>query len=489
MTATLPTFPETGLGTELAVVLPAYNEAKNLPTLLDRIGRALGDSGRPYRIIVVDDGSTDDTAATADWAGNSLPVEVLRHDKNRGLGAALRTGLIEAIRHSDFVITMDADDSHDPAIISHMIERAEVGYDVVIASRFEYGGAEIGVAGHRKFMSHGASALLKRVAPLKGVQDYSSGFRVYRTDLLKRLVVHYGEDALVTESGFACMVELLLKTSLHGGRVSEVPLILRYDRKKSPSKMRILRTVTRYGTVVRSHRQERSRRLRIQPLKLRLAESSEAENGEIGQRMLSVVVAGIGLILAAPLMAIIALLVKSSSRGPVLYTQTRVGIDRRGNNNLHNHRRKVDQGGLPFKIYKFRTMIQTEGKTTEQVWASPDDPRVTRVGRILRKYRLDELPQLINVLRGDMNIVGPRPEQPDIFQDLRVKVSNYQVRQRVRPGITGWAQINAHYDQSLDDVRRKVSFDLEYISRRSLAEDLKILLRTVPVVVLQRGAW
>jgi lipopolysaccharide/colanic/teichoic acid biosynthesis glycosyltransferase len=114
---------------------------------------------------------------------------------------------------------------------------------------------------------------------------------------------------------------------------------------------------------------------------------------------------------------------------------------------------------------------------------------VTSVGRVLRKYRLDELPQLINVLLGDMNIVGPRPEQPKIVVDLQQQINAYNMRHKVRPGITGLAQINHHYDRSIEDVRRKVSLDLEYIRRQSLSEDLKIMLRTVPVVVLRKGGW
>ena len=122
-------------------------------------------------------------------------------------------------------------------------------------------------------------------------------------------------------------------------------------------------------------------------------------------------------------------------------------------------------------------------------WARPDDPRVTPLGRVLRKFRFDELPQLVNVLLGDMNIVGPRPEQPRIFMQLRQQIERYQERQRVPPGITGLAQVNQHYDRSIDDVRKKVAYDLEYVAHRSLTEDLKILLRTLPVVLFQRGAW
>jgi len=208
------------------------------------------------------------------------------------------------------------------------------------------------------------------------------------------------------------------------------------------------------------------------------------------RRILNVLVASVGLVLAAPLMAVIAVLVKLTSRGPVFYTQVRIGLDRRDPKVRAVHpRRSLDQGGRPFRIYKFRTMSAAEVGADAQVWARPDDPRVTTVGRILRKYRLDELPQLFNVLRGDMNVVGPRPEQPRIFDDLRGQVHGYQVRQRVRPGITGWAQVNQHYDNSIEDVRRKVQYDLEYIRRQSLAEDCRIMLQTVPVIVFRKGAW
>jgi len=108
---------------------------------------------------------------------------------------------------------------------------------------------------------------------------------------------------------------------------------------------------------------------------------------------------------------------------------------------------------------------------------------------VLRQYRLDELPQLLNVLRGEMNIVGPRPERPTIFAELRGHIAEYPLRQRAKPGITGLAQINHHYDRSIDDVRTKVGYDLEYIRRQSLREDLRIMLKTIPVVLLRRGGW
>lgn len=207
------------------------------------------------------------------------------------------------------------------------------------------------------------------------------------------------------------------------------------------------------------------------------------------RRVLNVTLAALALLVTAPLMLIIALLVRLSSPGPIIYTQTRVGIDRRNPLDAHgNGRRKVNYGGKLFRIYKFRTM-RPAGDDAAQVWAAPNDSRVTPVGRVLRKYRLDELPQLVNVLKGEMNIVGPRPEQPNIFMHLRGEIDGYDLRQRVLPGITGLAQISHHYDACVDDVRKKLSFDLEYIDRESALEDLRILLRTVPVILFRRGAW
>lgn len=220
--------------------------------------------------------------------------------------------------------------------------------------------------------------------------------------------------------------------------------------------------------------------------------TSSAQPSEGLRRALNVAVAGIAVVLVAPVMAVIAIVIKLTSPGPIFFVQTRVGIDRRAPGEPPgNTRRRFDNGGKPFAIYKFRTMAMNGNgsNASDQVWARPNDPRVTSIGRFLRLYRLDELPQLLNVLRGDMDVVGPRPEQPAIFARLRVEIDRYQERQRVRPGITGWAQINQCYDTCLDDVRSKLRHDLEYISRRSFFEDLKIMVRTVPVVIGKRGAW
>lgn len=207
-------------------------------------------------------------------------------------------------------------------------------------------------------------------------------------------------------------------------------------------------------------------------------------------RAINVAVAVLGLVLALPLILLIGLAVKLTSPGPVIYRQPRVGLDRRrrseGNPNGGASRRKSDRGGKIFTIYKFRTMRMDAARG--QVWASVNDPRITPVGRFLRSTRLDEIPQLFNVLKGDMNIVGPRPEQPEIFQVLSQSVGNYRDRQRVLPGITGLAQVSQGYDSSLDDVRQKVNYDLEYIQRRSAVEDLMIMAKTMPVMVFRKGS-
>ena len=208
------------------------------------------------------------------------------------------------------------------------------------------------------------------------------------------------------------------------------------------------------------------------------------------RRLLNVVVAAVSLVLALPLMLVLAALIKVTSRGPVLFRQTRIGLDRRAL--MHaggNARRHRDLGGQPFTLHKLRTMRADPRDRARQVWTAPDDERVTVIGRLLRRLRLDELPQLIDVLRGDMNIVGPRPEQPAIFVYLREQIEGYQRRQRVRPGITGWAQINQGYDTSIDDVRRKLKFDLDYVRRQSPLEDLKIMAHTIPVMAFGQTGW
>jgi lipopolysaccharide/colanic/teichoic acid biosynthesis glycosyltransferase len=219
-----------------------------------------------------------------------------------------------------------------------------------------------------------------------------------------------------------------------------------------------------------------------------VAEGATAAWKMVIRRGLNVTVAVVALLILLPFMFLVAVLIRLTSPGPILYTQPRVGVDRRNDRGRPDGRRVVDHGGRLFRIYKFRTMY-VNADFGGQRWASPDDPRVTPLGRILRRYRLDELPQIWNVLVGDMNLVGPRPEQPRIFAELRGQIPGYVRRQRVLPGITGLAQINQSYDRCVEDVRRKVNYDLEYIERVSPLQDLRILLATLPAVVVKRGGW
>lgn len=206
-------------------------------------------------------------------------------------------------------------------------------------------------------------------------------------------------------------------------------------------------------------------------------------------RVLNVAVAVFGLIAFLPLGVLIALTIKLTSRGPVFYTQTRIGLDRRTQPaRATTPKRFKNLGGKPFKIYKFRTMRVDAEHGTGAVWARKHDPRVTSIGGVLRQYRLDEIPQLWNVIRGEMSVVGPRPERPSIFTELREKIPNYKYRQRALPGITGYAQINLAYDSSIEDVREKLKHDLEFIQKRSLWLEIKIMLQTVPVMLFRRGS-
>ncbi len=232
----------------VAVMLPAYNEEIDLPVLLPRLRQAL-QGWAPYHVLVVDDGSTDRTAQIVREAAQHMPVVLISHRHNRGLGAAIHTGLVAACQQAEVVVTLDADNSQDPALIPAMVQALDAGLDLVIASRFQPGAAEVGVPQHRLWLSHTAAALLKVLAPCPGARDYTCGFRAYRASSLQALMQRYGDNFL-RDSGFACMLELLLNLRRVGARVGEVPLVLRYDLKAGASKMRIGRTVVRYAVTV-----------------------------------------------------------------------------------------------------------------------------------------------------------------------------------------------------------------------------------------------
>jgi sugar transferase (PEP-CTERM system associated) len=190
------------------------------------------------------------------------------------------------------------------------------------------------------------------------------------------------------------------------------------------------------------------------------------------RRGLSIIISLLGLILAAPLIPLIALAIRLDSKGPARYSQTRVG-----------------KNGRLFQVWKFRTMRQDAEAANGPQWADDNDPRVTRVGRFLRRSRLDEIPQLWCVLKGDMAFVGPRPERPEFVNMLSKEIPDiYEVRHVVRPGLTGWAQIKYKYGNSVEHAREKLQYDLFYIKNASIGLDLLIMFQTIKTVLLQRGA-
>jgi exopolysaccharide biosynthesis polyprenyl glycosylphosphotransferase len=182
-------------------------------------------------------------------------------------------------------------------------------------------------------------------------------------------------------------------------------------------------------------------------------------------------IAAVGLLAALPLMLATAVAVRLSSPGPILYRQVRVGFN-----------------GQPFTLYKFRSMRADAEALTGAVWASKDDPRITRVGKVIRRIRFDELPQLFNVIKGEMAIVGPRPERPEFVRALSEQIPYYRQRHCVRPGITGWAQINHKYGDTLEDTIIKLEYDLYYIKNMSFSLDTYIVFHTLKTMLLTRGA-
>lgn len=206
------------------------------------------------------------------------------------------------------------------------------------------------------------------------------------------------------------------------------------------------------------------------PLMVLLQDHMAAWQAQI-KRLMDIVVSASVLVLGAPVALVLALVIRATSPGPAVYKQVRVG-----------------RNGKTFTMLKFRSMYSDAEKMSGPQWATEDDPRITPVGRFIRKTRLDEIPQFFNVLKGEMSLVGPRPERPFFVEQLKKEIPWYVRRIKMKPGITGWAQVKHKYDASIEDVRQKVLYDLYYFENMSLALDIKIMLRTVLVVFTGKGA-
>ena len=227
------------------VVLPVYNEEGRIQSLLDHIDEAMEDADIAYQIVLVDDGSKDGTAAIVKVCAERMPIHVMTHQVNRGLGATIRDGLVRAVGLAgprDVIVTMDADDTHAPGLILRMVRMISEGHDVVIASRYRPGSRTIGVPAHRLALSHASSWLFRLVFPIPGVKDFTCGYRAYRARVIREALDRYGENFL-DQDGFQCMVDILLKMRRMNVIFGEVPFILRYDWKEGGSKMNVTKTV------------------------------------------------------------------------------------------------------------------------------------------------------------------------------------------------------------------------------------------------------
>ena len=286
---------------------------------------------------------------------------------------------------------------------------------------------------------------------LRGDHDEVDTAKVIRSDkALLDICAEFGADEVVVaveENRKNYPIEEIIECKLHGVQVTELSTF--YEQRTG-----------------RIHLDAWS------PHRMIFIEGFDASFSRVAvKRLFDLCVSLFGLILAAPLMLVTMLAIKlESARDPIIYKQVRVG-----------------QHGHVFSILKFRSMV-TNAEQNGAVWASKNDPRVTKVGAFIRKTRLDELPQLWNVFVGDMSFVGPRPERPVFVEQLTQKIPFYAMRHRVKPGITGWAQVNYPYGDSEADTREKLQYDLYYIKNYSLFLDLTILFQTAEVVLWRKGS-
>lgn len=236
----------------ILVLLPAYNEEESLPQLMPKLQQTLSGMGEEFKILVCNDGSRDGTQAMLDEYAKHMPIEVIRHKINRGLGESSRDLFERAsdiVQNGDVIVRLDCDDTHEPEFIPSIIAKVRDGYDVVIASRFAPGGGQMGVNGYRAFISRSANLFMKVFFPISGLKEYSCGFRGYRAEKIKEAIAFYGNNFIQLKGlGFTCTLEKLVKLKLINARFGEVPFLLRYDQKQSASKM--VSSITTLGYLV-----------------------------------------------------------------------------------------------------------------------------------------------------------------------------------------------------------------------------------------------
>jgi dolichol-phosphate mannosyltransferase len=234
------------------VLLPAYNEEESLPRLIPKLQTTLTEMGEDFKILVCNDGSKDRTQSLLEEYANSIPLEVIQHKINRGLGEAMRDlfeRATELVQPGDVIVRLDCDDTHEPEYIPSIVAKVRSGFDVVIASRFEPGGGQMGVSRYRAFISRSANLFMKVFFPIPELKEYSCGFRGYRAEKIREAIFFYGNNFIQLKGlGFTCTLEKLVKLKLIGAKFGEVPFMLRYDQKQSDSKM--VSSITTLGYLV-----------------------------------------------------------------------------------------------------------------------------------------------------------------------------------------------------------------------------------------------
>ena len=241
------------MGKKIIFIIPAFNEAANLGLLLENIKSKMGEEGYPYTIVIVDDGSTDDTQDILNGFSSQLPLRIIRHSVNQGVGEVFRRGFREALAIAspqDILITKEADNTSDINILGEIIKKVEDGYDLVLASCYAREGKIIGTSFYRRFLSGMANLLLRSFFPIEGVHTYSSFYRGYKAELIFKASSIYGPH-FIEENGFACMVEVLIKLNRLNPSITEVPLVLYFKARKGKSKMKVLATIRGYLRVIR----------------------------------------------------------------------------------------------------------------------------------------------------------------------------------------------------------------------------------------------